>query len=163
MANGKAEMQPHPAKMESHHIFHFARKYLGRSMLYVFFGRKNTRIVEYWCQDPLYTAKPDDAYDPLLGVKRLLKALDDHGHCGVVRACFDYLFSGTSIECGINPEIVEPLPTIKDEILADYRSVAALQAAIEDGLDPDEVEALKIKAIAELERTYARYLKDYER
>lgn len=148
-------------EMKSWQIFHYARKYLGRSMLYVFFGRKNTRVVEYWCQDPTYTVKPDDAYDPLLGCKRLLKALDDHGHCGVVRSTFAYLFSGTSIECGINKEIIEPLPTIKDEILADYRSVAALQAGIESGVDPDEVETLKDEAIAELERTYAKYRKDY--
>lgn len=144
-------------KMQSHHIFHFARKHLGRSVLYAIFGRKNTRIVEYWCQDPLYTAKPEEAYDPLRGVKSLLEVLDSHGHCGVVRACIAYLISGTSMECGVNPEIVDTKPTMTEEILADYKAVAALQDAIEKAEYPEHIITLKQAAIAEIERTFAKY------
>lgn len=151
------------AKMQSHHIFHFARKHLGRSSLYVIFGRKNTRTIEYWCQDPLYTAKPEEAYDPLRGVKALLEMLDDHGHCGIVRSCIAYLVSGTSLECGVDPQIVEPHSTIPEEILADYRAIAKLQAAIESGLPPSDIDALKPEIFAEVERTCAKYRKDYAR
>lgn len=148
-------------KMKSWQFFNYARKYLKASTLYAIFGRKNARAVDYWCQDPLYTARPDDSYDPIKGVKILLTTLDDHGHCAVVRSCLEYLASGTSAcSAGFEPG-VEPLkPTISEEILADFRAVAALQTAIEAGHNVPAIMRLKAAAIAEIERTVALYLQD---
>lgn len=143
--------------MQSWQVFHFARKYLGRSALYVIFGKKNGRAVEYWCEDPKTTDKPSGAYDPIQGVKNLLTALDDQGHCGVVRSCLEYLAAGTSAGCGQRPEIIEPLPTVNEEILADYSAVGEMHRAIAGDATPHTVLALKNEAIAEIERTYAKY------
>lgn len=151
-----------PPTMQSWQVFHFARKHLSRSVLYAIFGNKNARAVDYWCENPNYTAKPDRAYDPIQGVKRLIEALDDHGHCGVVRALIGFLSEGTSAECRLDAQIVEPLPNLNDEILADFRAVAELQRVIEAGEDIELVEKVKQKAIAEIERTLARYIKDRE-
>ncbi len=147
-------------KMQSWQVFHYARKHLGRSALYAIFGNKNARSVDYWCEDPRFTTKGEAAHDPIRGVKLLLEQLDDEGHCAVVRACIDFLRKGTSAGCGFDPEVVDILPTITEEVLADYRAVAALQSAIESGASFDVVGDLKYQAIEEIERTVARYIKD---
>ena len=151
------------APMQSWQVFHYARKHLNRSVLYAIFGKKNARTVDYWCENPKFTNKTEQAYDPIQGVKDLLEQLDDQGHCPVVRAAIAYLVSGTSLDLGIDPEIIEPMQTIQDEILADYRAVASMQAAIEAGHHPDEISALKRAAIAEVERTFAKYREDYNK
>ena len=149
-----------PPQMQSWQIFHFARKHLNRSTLYAIFGKKNARAVDYWCEDPRYTAKVDGAYDPISGVKSMLETLDDQGHCGVVRSAIAYLCSSTSVQCDHKQEIVEPMSSLADEILADYRAVAELQKAIESQCDIAGVEHLLLEAVAELERTVALYRKD---
>lgn len=149
-------------EMKSWQFFAFARKHLGRSAIYSLFGKKNARTVEYWCQDPRFTAKPDGATDPIQGVKNLLDILDDLGHAGVVRACLAYLAAGTSA-AGDNEDLAELLPTIHQEILADYAAVASLQQAIDDGAELSVVTACKREAVAEIERTVAKYIEDYRR
>ena len=148
--------------MQSWQIFYFARKHLGREELYEIFGRKNARVVDYWSQDPGCTDKPDAAYDPIRGLKNLLERLDDMSHFGVVRATVAYLLSGTSMDCG-EPLLVELLPTIEQEQLADYRALGVLQNGIEDGLSCMEIDALKAAAIAEIERTVAKYKEDFDK
>lgn len=153
-------MPKNDTTMQSWQVFHFARKHLSRSVLYAIFGKKNARAVDYWCEDPRYTAKLDGAYDPLNGVRTLLESLDDQGHCGVVRAALSYLAENTSVKCDYEQSIIEPLPSLNDEILADYRAVAELQRAIELEVDMAGVEHLLLDAVAELERTVARYRKE---
>lgn len=153
-------MAKETTKMQSWQVFHFARKHLTRSTLYAIFGKKKARAVDYWCEDPRYTAKPEGAYDPIQGVKALLDTLDDNGHCGVVRATVAYMCEGTSCRLDHKKEIVEPMSTITDEILADFRAVANLQRAIEAGAEIDEVEYYQREAVEEIERTVALYRKD---
>ena len=153
-------MSNETSKMQSWQVFHYARKYLTRSRLYAIFGKKNARAVDFWCEDPRFTNKTEGAYDPLQGVKTLIDMLDDQGHCDVVRATFAFLSEGTSCETGGNPAIIDPLPTIHEEILADFRAVGLLQRAIESGAGIDEVKQYRQHAIAEVERTVARYIKD---
>ena len=149
-------------EMQSWRVFFYARKYLGRSVLYAIFGKRHARTVDGWCEDPRFTDKDERAFDPIQGVRDLLGMLDDQGHCGVVRACIAYLVSGTSMECKVE-RIVDPKSTIGEEILADYRAVADMQAGIEAGLHPDQILAKKDEAIAEVERTYAKYHRDFHR
>lgn len=155
-------MSKSASKLQSWQIFHFSRKHLGSSLLYTIFGRKNARAIDYWCQDPKFTAKADGAYDPIQGIKALVESLDDRGHCGVVRATMAYLSEGTSCSIDHDQKIIEPQATISAEILSDYRAVAEMQQAIEQGSDVIMVEKLLQEAIAELERTFARYKQDME-
>jgi hypothetical protein len=149
--------------MQSWQVFHFARKHLTRSFLYTIFGKKNARAVDYWCENPRHTAKPEGAYDPIQGVKALISELDDRGHCGVVRAAIAYIAEGTS--CAFNHQeqkIVEPLSSLSEEILADFRAVSDLQRAIEAEDDIEAIEYYKLEAIAEIERTVALYRKEQQ-
>lgn len=150
-------------KMQSWQVFHYARKHLGSSKLYAIFGKKNARAVDYWCEDPDCTARPEGSYDPIKGVKRLLEALDDLGHIDQVRATVAYLISSTSIADDLNPKIQELKPTMAEEILADYASVSALQAAIEDGHNIPSINQKCAAAIAELQRTVAKYTEQQSR
>lgn len=150
MAKGNQQMQ-------SWQVLHFFRKHLGRSALYAIFGKKNARTVDYWCEDPKYTGKSERAFDPIQGVKDLLEMLDDHGHTATVRACLDFLRSGTSLDEGCSPEVSDLLPTLTEEELADYTCLADFQAAIHRCAPYEEVNALKKSAIEEIERTFAKY------
>jgi hypothetical protein len=155
-------MPKQPLKMKSWQVFGYVRKHLGASFLYGIFGTKNARAIDYWCQDPMTTAKVDGAYDPILGLKRMLDVLDDYSHFGAIRSCIDFLLSETSLSCGGEAKIIEPLPTINEEMLADYKDVALLHAAIADGMDTDVVKVLTAAAIAEIERTCAKYCEDFK-
>lgn len=145
-------------KMQSWQVFHYARKHLSASTLYAIFGKKNARAVDYWCEDPEYTARPEGSYDPIKGVKRLLESLDDHGHCAVVKASLSYLSAGTSACCNLDPQVDQLKDTMAEEILADYAAVSALQSAIESGHNIASIQQKKAAAIAEIERTVALYL-----
>lgn len=149
------------ARTQSWRFFHYARKYLKRGTLYSIFGRRHARTVDLWCEDPKFSCKDERAFDPIQGVGELLTALDDMGHVGIVRSCLAYLASGTSVDLNLDEGVEELKKTITEEILADYRAVAELQSAIEHGHHPDRIATLKTAAIAEIERTYARYRKDY--
>lgn len=143
--------------MQSWQIFHFARKHLGRGALYAIFGRKNARTVDYWCENPRFTGKPEIASDPILWVKNLLDTLDDHGYTPVVRAAIAFFKSGTSLEEGYAPAVDDLLPTLDAEKLADFHAVAKFQAAIDRCDDCQVVASLKQAAIEEVERTFAKY------
>lgn len=152
-------MPKESTKLQSWQIFHYARKHLGRSVLYGIFGKRHARTVDHWSQDPRFTDKEEKAFDPIQGVKDLLSILDDHGHCGVVRSCLSYLSAETSCAASNTEDIVEPLPTIGEELLADFRAVAKLQSVIELDKGIEAVLAAKREAISEIERTVALYRK----
>jgi len=147
-------------EMQSWQVFHCARKHLGRSVLYNIFGKRHARTVDLWCQDPRFTDKDAVSYDPLQGLRDLLSLLDDHGHVPVVRAALQYIAAGTSVECDHSGDCSDLLPTMAEEILADFRAVADLQRGIEAGMAAHAVNQLKAAAINEIERTVALYLKD---
>jgi hypothetical protein len=147
-------------QMQSWQVFHFARKYLTRAVLYAIFGKKNARIVDYWCEDPKYTDKAEQAYDPILGVRNLLTALDDMGHTPVVRACIAFLVSDTSLADDCQPAVTNLRPTMAEEELADYVCLAEFQAAIRNGLPKKEIMRRKQAALEEIERTFAKHVKD---
>lgn len=146
-------------KMQSWQVFHFARKHLGTSVLYQIFGKKSARAVDLWAQDPRFTNKPVGAYDPMQGIKTLIELLDDNGHDDVVRCALNFLLSDTSISSGVEPNIQDLQSTIAEEVVRDYKAVAEMQAAIEDGEAIEWVEALKQDAIDEITRTVALYRK----
>lgn len=148
-------------KMQSWQVFSFARKHLGSPLLNTIFGKKNARKIDYWCQDPRYTNKPEGSYDPINGVKRLLAVLDDYGHDSIIRSAVNYMTADTSAASSMaEPALADLQPTLTEEILRDYKAVADLQRAIEDGENIDLVDALKDEAIDEIARTVALYRKE---
>jgi len=137
-------------------VFHIARKHLGPGSIAKVFGKSNVRSAYDWAQDPLTTQKR--CRSPLEALHHMFQLLDEIGLGYVARASIAYL--QTAIEPDELHNIQEPLPTIEQEILADYSAVASLQRAVEACEEVDLVDTLKQEAIDEIERTYAKYLKD---
>lgn len=159
--NSKA-MPKNETNLQSWRIFHYARKYLGRKTLYSIFGTRHARTVDSWCEDPRFTNR-ESSFDPVLGIRNMLWLLDDQGHVDICRAALQMMAAGTAVDCGDHLDIIELRDTVQAEILADYRAVARMQEAIEDREHPDMILSIKQEAIAEIERTYAKYRKEYGR
>lgn len=58
--------------------------------------------------------------------------------------------------CNTDPESLDTLPTITEEVLADFAAVAALHAAINRESDLASIKLAAAAAIAEIERTVAK-------
>ncbi len=143
--------------MQPWQVFQAARKYLGAGTVACIFGRA-TRSAYDWAQDPAYTQHR--CRSPLELLHTLFERLDACGMGYVARSAIEYL--QTAIDDVDPAKIQEPLPTIVEELLEDYRCLAEFQRAIESETEIKEVQRLKRLAIDEIERTVARYAKDQE-
>lgn len=142
--------------MQPWQVFHAASKYLRPENVARIFN-KEKRSAYNWGQDPAFTEHR--CRNPLELLHSLFERMDAAGIGYVARAGIRYL--ETAIEDEIDLEdIKEPLPTITEEVLADYGAVAALQRAIDNGATIEEVRSLAAEAAGEIERTVAKYAQD---
>lgn len=144
------------SKMQPWQVFHIARKYLGADVVAKVFN-KEKRSAYSWAQNPDYTSHR--CRSPLELLHSLFVRMDDQGLGYAVRAAINYL--QTALDGGeLGGEVVEPLATMGEEQLADYKCLAEFQAAIDHGAPAAEVKRLKGLACAEIDRTLAKYIKD---
>ena len=142
--------------MQPWQVFHAANKYLRPENVARIFN-KEKRSAYNWGQDPAFTEHR--CRNPLEHLHSLFEKMDAAGIGYVARSGIRYL--ETAIEEDVNLEdIKDPLPTITEEVLADYRAVAALQRAIDAGANIDDIKHFAIEAIGEIERTVAKYAQD---
>ena len=149
-----------PNKLQSWQIFHAARKHLGVERLVAMFGKKNARSIYTWAADPACTE--ERCKDPLEALHAMLSELDTIGRGDVARSALAYLATALDGEHE-EPAVAEIRPTIEAEVLADYQSVAALQSAIEAGMSIATVDSMRLAAVEEVSRTFAKYVADFER
>lgn len=144
-------------KLQTWQIFHAARKHLSPERVTKIFGKKNARSAYTWAQDPVTTE--DRCKDPIEALHTMMLELDAIGRGDVARAVIEFLrtaVDGESCSCAVK----EVLPTIEQELLADYQALASFQRAVEACEDVDIVDALRVGAIEEIDRTHAKYLQD---
>ena len=145
-------MSDESPKMQPWQVFHAAKKHLGVEAVARIFN-KEKRSAYNWAGDPACTEVR--CKSPLELLHTLFERMDAAG-CGyMARAAIRYL--ETALDDTDPPLVREPLPTVQDELLADYAALAEFQRAIHAGMDMDAVQSLKIAAIEEIERTVARY------
>lgn len=149
-------MSKENVKMQPWQVFHLANRYLGPAAVARVFNREK-RSAYNWGQDPLCTEHR--CASPLELMHTLLSRMCDVGLGYVARAAIRYLQTAVD-EIDGSECIKEPLPTIHEEILADYSAVSELQRAIEAGLSPKTIKLLLAEAKAEIERTVAKHYKD---
>lgn len=142
-------------KLQPHQVYHIGKKSLGVAVMSSIFGR-SSRAAYDWAQDPLFTEKR--CRNPLETHHAYFQALDMHGYGYVAQAAINYL--QTALDPTDLPPVKETLPTIEQEVLADYKAVSALQKGIENCEEVDLVETLVQEAKDEIDRTFAKYLKD---
>lgn len=149
-------MSKEKVKMLPWQVFHLANRYLGPVVVARVFNREK-RSAYSWGQDPLCTEHR--CASPLELVHMLFSRMCDVGLGYVVRAAIRYL--QTAVDDIEDDECIkEPLPTIHEEILADYSIVGEVQRAIEASLNPRTIKLLEAESKAEIERTVARHFKD---
>jgi hypothetical protein len=141
-----------PKRLHSWQVWHQLKHHLGETMMMNVLGRSNARSIRMYSQDPRFTQ--DRCKDPLEGIKILLDEAEAIGRGDIRRAAIAYL------EGEERGQVTETMPTIEAELLADYQALATLQRAIEACEDVDVVDALVVAAKEEIDRTYAKYLKD---
>lgn len=146
-------MSSEQVKMQPWQVFQAARKHLGADTVARIFNREK-RSAYSWAQDPTFTECR--CRSPLELLHSLFERMDAVGVGYAARAGVEYLATAIDPDVQVD-EIREPLPTIEEEILADYSAVSQLQRAIEDKADLETVNRLKREAIEEIERTVAKY------
>lgn len=142
--------------MQPWQFFHMARKHLGVDVVARIFNREK-RSAYSWAQDPDTTQYR--CQNPLEALHRVFSKMDDYGLGYAVDAAINYLKTARD-ESELGDAIPGLLPTMQEEQLADYKCLADFQAAIDAGEPPEGVKRLKQFALEEIERTYAKYLKD---
>lgn len=148
-------------KLQSWQFFAAARKHLGPQAVTAIFGKRNARTAYMWGQDPAYTV--DRSRDPLEALWHVMSELDTIGRGDVARAAVAYLCSALEEMSDVCHAVQELQPTLHEELLADYGSVAELQRAIHDeASDIETVRRLIQEAKAEIDRTLAKYLMEHE-
>lgn len=118
---------------------------------------KEKRSAYSWAQDPMFTEHRCACPIVLLG--RLFEMMNEVGLGYACRALLRYL-EGKLDDIEQEDVILQPLPTMQEEQLADYKCLAAFQQAIDDGLPLGEVHRLKRLADEEIERTMAKYVEE---
>ncbi len=131
-------------------------KTLGADILAALLGVNKSMAYEY-AKNP-NTTGPKRCRDKAEQMHAVLSELAFWGREDVCRGFVDY-FRSAYEDVTPNP-VGELKPTMNEEILADYQSVASLQAAIDRCDEIDIVEALTNAAKEDIDRTYAKYLKD---
>lgn len=144
------------AKFEAWQVFAASFKALGRAKVAGCLGVTESAAYQYGA-NPTTTGEKR-CRNPLERIHSLLYELDMWGRGDVCRDAIDYL--RTAFEEAEPKPVSELKPTMNEELLADYQAVASLQRAVESCEQIDIVEALVEAAKAEIDRTYAKYLKD---
>jgi len=137
-----------------------AKVHLGKRLV-LLWGKRNARVLRLYSQNPAFTER--DCKCPLERLWNVFFELKAVGRADVARQALAYL------ESAIEDRELEELfalddikATIEAEVLADFRAVAELQDAIDAGDDSAMVELIAKKAMAEIERTVAKYKKDHK-
>ena len=144
-------------KFQSWQFWAAAKKLLGESNLMLILGRRNGRTIRMYSADPKYTI--DRCRDPLQHLHIIFSELDTFGRGDVARLAIRYLESALDDEPA-SDQVMDLLPTMDAEVLADYQAVADLQAAVRDRLPVDQVADLASAARDEIDRTLAKYIEE---
>lgn len=117
------------------------------------------RTLQRWVADPLTTCAESRSASQLERHHRLFLAMDEVGLGYACRGVIRYQKS--AVDDGCCPDrIARPLPTMLEEQLADHKTLAELQTAIDNNRPLSEVRRLEVCAIEEIQRTVARYIQD---
>ena len=140
--------------MQPWQVFHAANKYLGPDNVARIWNLEK-RSSYNWAQDPAFTEHR--CQNPLELLHTQFAKMDDAGIGYIARAGIRYL--ETAIDPDVlldDPRSLDTLPTVNEEVLADFAAVALLHADITSGKPLAEIKLSAARAIAEIERTVAK-------
>lgn len=133
--------------MKSWEIFHLARKALKNEM-YTVFGNRSSRMIDYWAQDPAFSA--ESKRNPIDRLAMLLHRLDQGGMRSVAVSALRILASTINMRVAEPDAAVADKETLFEEIIDDLPCLVAFHDALQ-GDDLVEVD----RTMAELHRELA--------
>jgi len=142
-------------------LMNTAKKLVGMSALELIFKVGHSQIYKF-CRNPRYTEQ--SSRTPIERVRMLLADLAEQGGKGfeLSRAMVDFMAEPLGMHLAPNAAAVPDKPTLTEECMDDYPALVALHAAMMNGSDPLEVEALLDDAKQELEQTVAKFNEEIE-
>lgn len=145
--------------MRSWEVYAAARKRL-KSKLFRIYGNRSSRMIDYWAQDPNFSAEPKR--NPIDRLEALLEALDESGARDTAISALRILANALNLKIVDRAEVVPDKDTLHEEILDDMQCLLAYQEA----LLGDDLEAVD-RAKAELDREMAenriRFIEKHKR
>jgi hypothetical protein len=140
--------------MKSWQIYDLARKAL-KSEMYEIYGNRSSRMIDYWAQDPAFSADPKR--NPIDRLGLLVTRLDAAGYRDVALSALRLLAGGLDCAVEEREEVVPDRPTLLGEIIDDMPCLVAYQRALE-GDDLEEVDRCEAELQRELAENRVKFL-----
>jgi hypothetical protein len=142
--------------MKSWEIYNVARKALGTGICKIY-GNRNARTIDYWAQDPAFSA--DRKRNPIDRLGALLAKLDAIGERDTAKSALRLL--AEAINCRVVDRVaaVPDKETLLEEILDDMPHIVAYQSALQ-GDDLEEVDRAEAALARELAQNRVKYLEE---
>jgi hypothetical protein len=145
--------------MKSWQIFDEARKVLKKE-IYKIYGNRSSRLVDYWAQDPKFSADPKR--NPIDRLEGLIKSMKENGAREAAISIVRILAAG--VDCDVVPrsKVVPDKDTLIEEILDDLPFVLRYHEALQ-GTDLEAVDKARHKLIVELDENRVRFIEQLEK
>ncbi len=140
--------------MKSWQIYDEARKRL-KNELYEIYGNRNARMINYWAQDPNFSADPKR--NPIDRLALLLDRLVEQGNRDVALSALRILAHNADCVLEDRIEVVPDRDTLLGEIIDDMPCLVAYQKALE-GSDIEEVDRTEAELKRELAENRVKFL-----
>ena len=121
--------------MRSWEVYERARKILKKT-IYPIYGNRSSRMIDYWAQDPDFSADPKR--NPIDRLEQLLKALVAHGGKDIAMSALRILASTVDCELVPREKVVPDKATLFEEILDDLPFLVTYHEALQG----DDLEAV---------------------
>ena len=140
--------------MKSWQIYDAARKALKNEM-YEIYGNRNARMIDYWAQDPDFSADPKR--NPIDRLELLLCALTDSGRRDIAMSALRLLAGVINCAVSSRDDVVPDRDTLLGEIVDDMPCLTAYQRALE-GDDLEEVDRTEAELQRELAENRVKFI-----
>ncbi len=140
--------------MKSWQVFNAARKSL-KSKMFAIFGNRTSRMIDYWAQDPAFSA--EHKRNPIDRLVMLLRELDQNGMRQVAVSALRLLANAINCKVIDRNEVVPDKETLYEEILDDMPCLLAYQSALM-GTDLEEVDRTKAELDREMAENRVRFV-----
>jgi hypothetical protein len=140
--------------MKSWQIYNTART-LMKSQLLAVYGNRNSRIIDYWAQDPAFSA--DHKRNPIDRMEALLGKLCECGRREVAISAVRILANQTNCTVQDREEVIPDKDSLLEEILDDMPYLINYQKALQ-GDDLEEVDRAKEELDREMAENRIRFI-----
>jgi hypothetical protein len=147
--------------MKTWEIYDAARKVLKKTIYHVY-GNRSSRLIDYWAQDPRFSADPKR--NPIDRLEALLSTLVDKGKGGKEVALSAVRILANTVDCDLTPrgEAVPDKGTLLEEILDDLPFLVQYHEALQ-GHDLEAVDKARAALETELDENRVMFIRNLQK